>query len=334
MPAPARGTGAGKVSLDAESLQFTRDGGFYIGDEYAAGVYYFDAGGRLRGVIQAPPAIAPRRQGKPAFGSLQPPDTGRRNNQGVEGMSLSPDGRRLFVALQSALMQDTASGNASGRINARVLVYDVSREPVPLAPVADHVVQLPAYRDSGNGQPVNRTAAESEILAISDQQFLMLARDGAGRGAAGNDPLVYKSILLVDITAATNLAGTAYENGTASVLADPAATDLRADIQPATWVEFINLLNPSQLERHGLALQDLSEKWEAMDLVPALDPAAPNDYLLFVGNDNDFIARSCVMVGQRCDSALDNDNRLLVYRITLPPLPPGTTIQLSTPRHQ
>lgn len=99
LPSPASGAGAGKVSLDAESLQFTADGHFYIGDEYTANVYYFDAQGQVQGVIVAPPAIRPQRDGKPAFGSLAPPQTGRRNNQGVEGMGLSPDGTRLFVAL-------------------------------------------------------------------------------------------------------------------------------------------------------------------------------------------------------------------------------------------
>ncbi len=47
LPSPASGAGAGKVSLDAESLQFTADGHFYIGDEYTANVYYFDAQGQL-----------------------------------------------------------------------------------------------------------------------------------------------------------------------------------------------------------------------------------------------------------------------------------------------
>ncbi|KAG0737107.1 hypothetical protein G6F46_014335 [Rhizopus delemar] len=33
LPSPASGAGVGKVSLDAESLQFTANGHFYIGDE-------------------------------------------------------------------------------------------------------------------------------------------------------------------------------------------------------------------------------------------------------------------------------------------------------------
>lgn len=326
LPVPREGaTGAGRISLDAESLQFTADGHFYVGDEYAAHVYYFDAGGRLQGVLVPPPAILPMRDGRPYFGSLKAPHSGRRNNQGVEGMALSPDGTRLFVALQSALVQDSARGDASGRINTRVLVYDVSREPVPKHPIGHHVVQLPAYALAGDGGKADRTAAQSELRALDDHRFLLLARDGNGLGGNAAAP-VFKSVLLVDTTGASNLAGSRYETGTVSVLADPAATALKPGIVPARWSELLNLLDPAQLARAGLRLdgvaaddpQRLSEKWEAMDLLPALDPAHPDDWLLLVGNDNDFIARRCVMQGEACDSPLDNDNRVLVYRLTLP----------------
>lgn len=317
LPAPASGVGAGKVSLDAESLQFRRDGSFYVGDEYTANIYYFDKAGRLQGVIRPPAAVTPMRGGKPFFGSLEAPDSGRRNNQGAEGMSLSPDGKTLFVMLQSALIQDSAKGNAAGRINTRVLVYDVSRVAAPAKPVAHHVVQLPAYTAEGDGGPVNRTAAQSEIRAIDGHRFLMLARDGAGLGA-GSNPVVYKSVLLVDLAGASNLAGTEYENGTASLLADPAAVTLPTGIVAAEKVELVNMLNPVQLGRFGLSVPALSEKWEAMDLVPASDTKRPGDVFLIVGNDNDFAAKRCVMSGQRCDSEIDNDNRVLVYRLGLP----------------
>jgi hypothetical protein len=317
MPSPPRGAGTGRAALDAEALQFAPSGGFYIGDEYTARVYYFDETGLLRGVIDPPPAVAPRRSGRPDFGSLQPPETGRRNNQGPEGVSLSPDGRTLFVALQSALMQDSAEGDAAGRTDIRVLVYDVSRIPTPAKPVGHYVVQLPAYTAEGDGGEPNRTAAQSEIRALDGHSVLMLSRDGAGRGA-GAGPIVYKSILLVDFAGATNLAGGKYEAGAVSVLQDPARTTLRPDIVPAEWVELVNLLNPVQLARFGLDLDALSEKWEALELVPVLEPDHPADYFLLVGNDNDFIARGCRMSGQSCDSDFDNDNRILVYRLTAP----------------
>lgn len=318
LPAPADGVGRGKVSLDAEALQLSAEGGFYIGDEYSANVYGFDRQGRLRGVIEPPAAVAPRRDGKPDFTSLQPPQTGRRNNQGLEGVSLSPDGRILMVALQSALVQDSAGGDPAGRTATRVLTYDVSHEPWPARPIGHYVVQLPAYNDAGDGAAPNRTAAQSEIRALDDQRFLMLSRDAAGRGAAAKGPIVYKSILLVDLTGATNLVGTDYDKGVVSVLRSPDAPALRPEIAPASWVEFVNLLNPEQLARQGLGIADLSEKWEALDLVPTLEPDRPDDYFLFVGNDNDFIARRCRMSGQACDSEIDNDSRILVYRVTLP----------------
>ncbi|HEY4368918.1 MAG TPA: esterase-like activity of phytase family protein [Steroidobacteraceae bacterium] len=338
LPSPHAGIGAGKVSIDCESLQFTRDGSFYIGDEYSARVFFFSPKGELRGVIAPPQAIEPRTGGKINFNSLAAPDTGRRNNQGVEGMSLSPDGTRLFVALQSALIQDSArnvadKSDASGRINTRVLVYDVSGEPTPATPVEHYIVQLPAYTEAGDGGRANRTAAQSEIRALNQHQFLMLSRDGNGLGTGNDRPLVFKSVLLVDTAGATNLAGSAYETNTTSVLRRADDVELKADIRPAQWAELINLLDSSQLARFGLNIDirprnqplTLSEKWEAMDLVPALDPARPHDYFLFVGNDNDFIARHCIMQGQRCDSSFDNDSMLLVYRVTLPTMQRGAS---------
>jgi hypothetical protein len=324
LPSPSAGEGAGKVSLDAESLQFTRDGGFYVGDEYAANVYRFDAKGRLVGVLVPPRSVQPLdADGKPDFTSLRAPASGRRNNQGVEGMALSPDGKRLFVVLQSALVQDSAPGDASGRTLTRVLVYDVSRNAAPRRPVAHYVVRLPAYDDKGEGSTPNKTAAQSEIRVIGDHRFLMLARDGNGYGAENGKPIVFKSVLLVDTDGASNLAGTTYETSTTSILGQDGS--LRAGIHPASWKPLVDLLDPADLARVGLSIERdkpgmamLSEKWEAMDLVPVLDPAYPDDWFLLVGNDNDFIAKHCVMEGRRCDSAIDNDNRILVYRLTLP----------------
>lgn len=285
LPSPASSAGAGKVSLDAESLQFTADGHFYIGDEYTANVYYFDAQGQLQGVIVAPPAIRPQRDGKPAFGSLAPPQTGRRNNQGVEGMGLSPDGSRLFVALQSATLQDSAQGNAAGRINTRVLVYDVTTSPTPQQPIGHYVMALPAYAHDGKGK-LDRTAAQSELRALDDHRFLLLARDGNGLGKDGDDPIVFKSVLLVDVADASNLAGSNHESGTASVLANPADTVLKDGIVPARSDELLNLLDRPQLARTGLDLDTkrgphaglLSEKWEAIDVLPALAPSIRTTY--------------------------------------------------------
>ncbi len=310
-PSPATGEGAGKISLDSEAVAYLPDGAFYVSDEYAAGVYLFDKAGRQVGAIQAPPALLPMRKGQLDFTAESAPATGRRNNQGLEALAVTPDGKRLIAILQSATVQDTAGSNAATRNNTRILVYDISKSRTPKAPIAHYVLQLPTVRENGDGQPADATAAQSEMLALNDHQFLVLARDANGRGKGSTKAPVFKSVLLVDTAGATNLAGTPYEQGV-----QPIATGgvLAADLTPAKQAELVNLLNPVQLGRFGMNLStapsdqfSLSEKWEAMALAPVQDPAAPNDVFLLVGNDNDFATASGQVNGQPFDAGLTND---------------------------
>ena len=97
---------------------------------------------------------------------------------------------------------------------------------------------------------------------------------------------------------------------------------------PATLTPFIDLNDNAQLNKFGLHngepndRNNLSEKWEGMALVPALDPANPRDFFLFVTNDNDFITQNGYQVGApyKDASGADVDTMLLVYRVTLPEL--------------
>lgn len=332
-PLATSGTAAGHISLDAEALAFRRDGSFYVSDEYAAGIYHFDASGRQIGAIQTVPAVLPRTAGGAIdFNSTTPGISGRRNNQGLEAMALTPDDKKLVTILQSATVQDTAGSAQQTRNNTRILVYDISGNTTPTAPIGHYVLQLPVFNNNGTGAAPDRTAAQSEMLALNDTQFLVLARDGLGRGVAANASTsatpMYKSILLVDTAGATNLAGTPYETSTTPVASNGT---LVPSIVPVTQVELVNLLNPTQLGRVGMNLTrlplstptTLGEKIEAMALAPVLDENAPQDFFLFVGNDNDFQGTSICFNGVCSPSgALDgtgnNDSVMLVYRLSLP----------------
>ncbi|MCP2839703.1 hypothetical protein, partial [Salmonella enterica] len=63
-------------------------------------------------------------------------------------------------------------------------------------------------------------------------------------------------------------------------------------ITPALYTDFIDINDKAQLARFGLTtgvhatLANLSEKWEVLALLPALYPEHPNDYFLFIANDN------------------------------------------------
>jgi len=306
------------------------DASFYISDEYGPYIYRFSADGKLRSATRPPAAFIPQRNGADSFASNNPgpgqpipapvdPVTGRQNNQGLEGLSLAPDGKTLFALLQSAARQDGGTGSASTtRFNTRLLAYDITGDTPALK--GEYVLQLPTTKTAAGATLV---CAQSEILAINNTQFLVLARDAGFGHTYPIATATYRNILVYDITGATNIAGTKFDDP-ASPIAPAGVLD--ASIKPAARTEFINLNDSAQLAKFGLHNgptddnNNLSEKWEAMTLVPALDPAAPNDYFLFVGNDNDFITQNGLQDGVTYahPSGMENDSMLLVYRLTLP----------------
>lgn len=316
-----------RISLDAEGIVINADGTHWVGDEYGPYLYQFSAKGILLAAVRPPEAFIPKRKGRDSFSSNSPgkhqpaptpadPKTGRQNNQGIEGLTLSPDGRTLFALLQCATRQDGGDGNTSPRQHTRLLAYDVSATTPKLT--GEYVLTLPTHPDGA----APRVAGQSEICALSSTRLLVLARDSAGHGGK-NPASVYRQILLYDLAGATNLAGTPYDSP-----ATPVAPHgvLAKGIVPATRAEFIDLNDAAQLAKFGLHngpgddANNLSEKWEALALVPALDPAAPNDWFLFVGNDNDFITQSGFQDGTayKDTSGVENDTMVLVYRLTLP----------------
>jgi len=321
LPGSKTGAAAGKISLDAEGLRFLSNGSFYVSDEYGANVYYFDKTGKMQGVIQPPAALVPRdAAGNLSFTSLTDATVGRRLNQGIEGMDVTPDGKKLVTLLQSAAMQDSTTAQQT-RTNTRLMIYDISQTNAPTAPIADYVVQLPIYRSNGDGGAADRTAAQSEILALNDTQFLVLSRDANGLGQA-NLPTVFKSVMLVDTAGATNIAGTPFETSYTPISPNGV---LNSSITPVNQTELVNILNSTQLGKFGINLNNasptgltLTEKWEGMALVPALDEKAPQDYFLLIGNDNDFLSTNCKVGGQNCAQSVNSDAVVLVYRLTLP----------------
>lgn len=316
----------GRLSLDPEGIVANADGSLWVSDEYGPYIFKFTADGKLVSAIRPPEAIVPKRNGADSFASNNPgpnqptpapadPTTGRQNNQGLEGLSISPDGKMLYALLQSAARQDGGTGAGGPRRHTRLLAYDLTNPATPTLK-GEYVIILPSH-PFGSG---TRVAAQSEMLALNATQFLVLARDSSGRGLASPTSL-YRSILVYDISQATNIAGTAYDTPATPIA--PGGV-LAAGIVPATSTVLIDMNESEQLAKFGLNngpadnANTLSEKWEALALVPALDPLAPHDWFLFVGNDNDFITTDGYQDGAPYTAGFDNDSMILVYRLTLP----------------
>ena len=329
---------ANRLTLDSEGLILDprpgKEGEGWVGDEYGAFIYHFDANKQIDGMVSIPDALIPHRPAGTTYFTDSPANVdGRRVNQGMEGITITPDGKHLIAMLQSATLQDSGSGN-QGRTNTRVLVYDIAGGvEVPTDPVAQYVLQLPRIDGDLNGS-VDRAGAQSAILALNSHQILILSRDGNGRGAGTPSP-VFKSVLLADFDTATNIDGL-YDAAGNKVVSS--GDTLLGSITPVVWTEALNILGKldlgiTELEQFGLNLaanngdiNTLSEKWEGMDLVSALDPLHPNDYFLFLGNDNDFQTSTGTLTradgtSLNYDAGLENDTMLLAFRVSVVPEP-------------
>lgn len=332
--------GGGRRSLDAEGLVRTSDGGYYVSDEYEPTIHRFDANGVWQYKLVAPPGLLPKLGPYPGisyFTGTNNPTSGRRTNRGFEGLTLTPDGKQLVTILQSPAIQDGGAGN--GARNTRILVYDVAEgSPTFGQLVREHIYQLTLFGNTAT----NRNTPICEILAINNEQFLILERDGIGLGAAPAARPIYKQVVLASLTGATNIANTGYdlEAGAPFALSLPAAT-LPSTIAPVARRDFVDLIDAAQLAKFGLNLntnQDqntIAEKWEGLTLIPVVDGGKPDDYFLLVGNDNDFKAPLVYHNGEIVGTnEVVIDNMLLAFRVTLPgygapapaPLPPGVVI--------
>ncbi len=325
------------LSFDAEAVHLFDDGSGFVSDEYGTYIVRFDANKRITGITQLPESARPHNPvGTSNFSSTVTPANGRRQNQGLEGMSVTPDGTRLFALMQSALVQDTNGGAQQTRNHTRLFVYDVagSNRETPVL-IGQYVVMLPQFNFTGSGGAANRTAAQSEIVALNGTSFLMLPRDGNGMGTGTTNPIVFKSVQLVDFASATNILGT-YDAEGAAV----SPTGVLADgVNAAASAEIINMIEPLDLAKFGLNANTnpsnsntINEKMEGMALVPDLSTPQENDFFLFLANDNDFQSSDVKMIDAsgnfmtgpmgaiidgRLNAGITNDAMFYAYRITI-----------------
>ncbi|KAL8903646.1 MAG: hypothetical protein Q9171_007329, partial [Xanthocarpia ochracea] len=307
------GPGGKSLSIDAEGLVLARDGSYWISDEYGPYIYHFSRSGKLLTAIQPPPAFLPTRNGSISFSANSPPvydpdrelnpedpQSGRSNNQGLEGLTASPDGKTLYALTQSALIQDGGPDNPFRR-QARLLQYSISPASKPRLE-KEFVVTLPLYNDPTSENTPVKVAGQSAIQYLTPTQFLILSRDsGFGRGT-DNPESQYRHIDIFDISSATNIASSsANYNSANGSIASPEGV-LKPGITAATYCPFLDFNVNSELRKFGLRNGDgdgqeddrglLNEKWESIAVVP-IDGKKGRDgeYFVFSISDNDFITQ-------------------------------------------
>ncbi|GAB0104234.1 hypothetical protein JMUB6875_32080 [Nocardia sp. JMUB6875] len=157
--------------IDSEGLVALPDGSFWVSDEYGPFLVHFDAkGSELE-------RLAPGR-GLPKELSFRTP------NQGMEGLTVTPDGNTLVGVIQSALSEPGVTNSKETPVT-RIVTVDLKTKAVKefALPLEDPKQKL----------------AVSEITALSPTTFLIDERDG------NKSPKANKKIWTVDISGAIDI---------------------------------------------------------------------------------------------------------------------------------
>ena len=169
---------------DPEGLVALPDGSFWVSDEYGPFVTHFNSEGREIS------RLSPFGGGLPAELAKRVP------NRGMEGLTITPDGKTLVGMMQSALQQtDLEGSDAKKLVPTRIVTYGLYTHQVH-----EYLFLL--------DEPATLKTADSEITAISNDTFLIDERDGNFPSATG-----YKKLWKVSLEGATDVGPSAHVSG-------------------------------------------------------------------------------------------------------------------------
>jgi hypothetical protein len=174
--------------LDGGGMEAMPDGTFWVSDEYGPFIVHFDANGKELERLS------------PFDGAALPKELALRSpNQGMEGLTITPDGSTLVGIMQSALQTPGLVGPARSVPITRIVTINLANR----GDVREYVYPL--------ANPQQTKVGVSEIAAISNTSFLIDEHDGEPQ-PEGN-----KKIYVADISGATDIGphstvpGTAYQ---------------------------------------------------------------------------------------------------------------------------
>lgn len=239
--------------FDPEGMRLSASGtSVFLSDEYGPHVDEFGLDGRRIRRIPIPASASIDHASADPDEEMPPRNRrGRQPNRGFEGLALSPDGTTLWIIPQSPLIQDGGLDDKLERagINIRVVKLDLASGK------ANEYLYLLADKSLG----IN------EMLAVDDQRFLLIERDGK----AGEKARI-KNITLADFTEATDI----------SSIDQLPRMGMPPGVVPARSEVFIDLLDP----RFGLLGKQFPAKIEAITFGPRLPDGR---HTLLVASDND-----------------------------------------------
>lgn len=239
--------------LDPEGLARATDGTFWVSDEYSPSVAHIAPDGKVvHRLIPAGMTLSADTDVRPVLPAIY---AKRRRNRGFEGLTISQDGKSLFIALQSPLdFPSKDIGRASRTI--RLLVVDTQK----LMPVAEYayVAEL-ASSFGANNQGKMKIG---DLAFVNPTTLLVVERTNK-----------VAHIYQIDLSGATNILGTRWSDLQNTTQALEALTPAQLAINGISPVSKSLILDLSQIP-------DMPKKIEGLTIV--------NQRAIALGNDNDF----------------------------------------------
>ena len=271
--------------LDSEGLAIAPDGSFWVSDEYGPHIVHFDANGQTIERINPFGSGTGGRTIPKVFAT-------RRANRGMEGLTITPDGKTLVGMMQFPLY-NPSSAAISGSLVIRILTFDIATGATK---------QFVYLMERANLQAV------SEIAAITATTFLVIERDGE-YGTETNKNTIFKRIYKIDLTGATDIS-------------DP-TNGANGKLFGGRTVE--ELKTAAALQSNGITPV---AKTQVLDLARDITPVYPHDKaegitilsptLIAISNDDDFGVTGVGTYVAKilpATNAVDNNR---VYFVTLP----------------
>lgn len=174
--------GTDEFGLDTEALVALKDGTFWVSDEYGPHIVHFDADG-----IEIDRINAYEQDERRKSDYLLPLEyANRRQNRGMEGLTISIDQKTLIGIMQSTMSNPDAAVNDSD-LTRIVMIHLETRQ-----------ISQYLYRQHISSKVHSNTA----ITALSESQFLVAERDD---DFYKDNPNAFKRIFKIDVEQATNL---------------------------------------------------------------------------------------------------------------------------------
>ena len=270
--------------IDSEGLAVAADGSFWVSDEYGPHIDHYDATGKT---IER---INPFGNGT---GGRKIPLVlaTRRINRGMEGLTLTPDGKTLVGIMQFPLYNPSSAAITNSLVT-RILTFDIATGATK---------QYVYLIERANLQ------ANSEIAAITNTTFLVLERDGE-YGTDANKNTLFKRVYKIDLAGATDISDP--NNGANGKLYGGKTVE---ELKTAATLQANNIVPVS--------------KTLALDLATEISPIYPHDKaeglalitptLLAVSNDDDFGVAGVGTYTAKILPATNTIDRNRVYFVTL-----------------